>query len=303
LPPTPTLRAFEAAARHPTFTAASEELNVTQSAVSHQIQYLEELWGMKLFERGRSLKLTAAGNALAPIIRQFLVSLDATLAALREQRDRYPLRISLTQSFASRWLLPRLPGLEATRPELQLLIETTDQPIGFGQDDAAIAIRLGTGQYAGLFAELLLREHIFPVASPHLLDRLGTPAAPADLLRYPLLFRAGPDLVPKWEYWFERAGVDVSLAHSGTYYPDTSMTIEAALAGYGIALVRSGHVEKELRDGLLVRLLDVRYPSPLAYYFVCPKGRERLPAIASFRDWIVREAQQAQSLYDRAQAK
>jgi LysR family glycine cleavage system transcriptional activator len=301
LPPTPTLRAFEAAARHSTFTAASAELNVTQSAVSHQILYLEELWGMKLFERGRTLKLTTEGDALAPIIRQFLVSLDATLAGLRRQRDRHPLRISLTQSFASRWPLPRLPSIEASQPNLQLWIETTDHPIGFGQGDADIAVRLGTGQYPGLFAELLLREYIFPVASKQLLDRLGMPNIPADLLHYPLLFRAGPDLVPKWEYWFERAGVDVSLAHSGTFYPDTNMTIEAALAGYGIALVRSGHVEKELRDGMLIRLLNVRYPSPLAYYFVCPKGRERLPAIASFKEWIVQEAQQAQSIYDSEQ--
>jgi hypothetical protein len=117
LPPTPTLRAFEAAARHRTFTAASEELNVTQSAISHQIQHLEELWGRKLFERGRSLKLTAAGDALAPIIRQFLVSLEATLTGLRLQRDRHPLRLSLTQSLASRWLLPRLPDLEAAQPD------------------------------------------------------------------------------------------------------------------------------------------------------------------------------------------
>lgn len=301
LPPTPTLRAFEAAARHPTFTAASAELNVTQSAVSHQIQYLEELWGMKLFERGRALRLTTEGDALAPIVRQFLVSLDATLAGLRRRRDRRPLRISLTQSFASRWLLPRLPDFEASRPELQLWIETTDQPIGFGQGDADVAVRLGAVQYPGLYAELLLREHIFPVASKQLLNRLGMPRIPADLLRYPLLFRGGSDLVPKWEYWFERAGVDVSLAHSGTCYPDTNMTIEAALAGYGIALVRSGHVEKELSDGRLVRLLNVRYPSPLAYYFVCPKGRERLPAIASFKEWIVQEARQAQSAYDGGQ--
>jgi LysR family transcriptional regulator, glycine cleavage system transcriptional activator len=298
LPPTPTLRAFEAASRHPTFTAASAELNVTQSAVSHQIQYLEELWGMKLFERGRSLKLTQAGDALAPIIRQFLVSLDATLAGLRKQRDRHPLRISVTQSFASRWLLPRLPDLEARQPDLQLWIETTDQAIGFGKDEPDIAIRLGTGQYPGLFAELLMHEYIFPVASPSLLATLGTPDIPADLLRYPLLFRAGPDLVPKWDYWFKRAGVDVSLAHAGTYYPDTNMTIEAALAGYGVTLVRSGHVEKELKDGRLVRLLDVRYPSPLTYYFVCPKGRERMPAVLAFKEWIIRQAQQAQAAYD-----
>ncbi len=301
LPPSPTLRAFEAAARHPTFTAAAAELHVTQSAISHQIQHLEELWGMRLFERGRSLRLTAAGDALAPIIRQFLVSLDATLADVRQQRDRHPLRISMTQSFASRWLLPRLPDLEACHPEIQLWIdETTDRLISFAQDEADIAIRYGTGLYPGLHVEPILREYVFPVASPTLLDRLGMPQIAADLLRYPLLFRGGSSAIPKWDYWFERAGVDVALAPGGTIYPDANMAIEAALAGFGVALVRSAHVETELRDGRLVRLLGLRYPSPLAYYFVCPKGHERVPAVAAFRAWIVRQAGQAQALYDQA---
>jgi LysR family glycine cleavage system transcriptional activator len=302
LPPTPTLRAFEAAARHHTFTAAASELNVTQSAVSHQIQYLEAFWGMRLFERGKSLRLTAAGDALAPIIRQFLVSLDATLTDLRLRRERTPLRISLTQSFASRWLLPRLPDFEASHPDLQLCIdETTDRLIDFGPKDADVAIRYGTGQYGGLHTEQLLREYLFPVASPSFLAKFGTPDIPADLLRYPLLFRGGSDLIPKWQAWFERAGVNVSLAPSGTLYPDANMTIEAALAGYGVALVRSAHVETELKGGKLTRLLNVRYPSPLAYYFVCPKGREQLPAISSFRQWIVQMAQHAQAVYDHEQ--
>jgi len=299
LPPAPTLKAFEAAARHRTFTAAAAELNVTQSAVSHQIAYLEAFWGMTLFCRGRSLRLTAAGEALAPIIRQFLVSLDATLVALRRQRERHPLGVSVTQSFASRWLLPRLPDLERALPDLRLWIETTDQPIAFGQGEPDIAIRLGGGPYPGLYAELLLREYIFPVASPALVHRLGAPRMPADLLRFPLLFRGGPEIVPKWEFWFERAGVDVSLPPANTLYPDTNMTIEAALAGYGVALVRSGHVETELKDGRLIRLLAVRYPSPLAYHFLCPKGRERLPAIASLRHWLLRQSQAAQAIYDQ----
>lgn len=299
LPPSPTLRAFEAAARHPTFTAAAAELKVTQSAVSHQIQYLEDLWGLTLFERGRALKLTEPGAALAPIVRQFLVSLDTTLTGLKKRRARHALRVSLTQSFASRWLLPRLPSFEAKHPELQLQIETTDRMIEFSKLEPDAAVRFGTGNYPGLFTELLFREYIFPVASPRLVDRVGAPKVPADLLRYPLLFRAGADLVPKWEVWFERAGVDVSLEAAGTFYPDTNMTIEAALAGYGVALVRSGHVETELADGRLVRLLDVRHPSPLGYFLVCPRGRERLPAIAALRRWLVKEAREAQSRYDR----
>jgi LysR family glycine cleavage system transcriptional activator len=176
---------------------------------------------------------------------------------------------------------------------------TTDQLIGFAPEDPDVAIRFGTGQYAGLYSELLFREYIFPVASPDLIARMGLPDIPADLLRYPLLYRMGSNLVPKWEYWFERAGVEFAHAETGTRFPDTNMTIEAALAGRGVALVRSAHVEVELRERRLVRLLDVRYPSPLAYYFVCPKGRERLPTISTFKQWLVRQARAAQAAYDR----
>jgi LysR family transcriptional regulator, glycine cleavage system transcriptional activator len=109
LPPTATLRAFEAATRHLTFTSAAEELHVTQSAVSHQVKHLEALWGVQLFERSKALRLTAAGAALAPIVREFFISLEATLGDLREQKDRVRLSVSTTYSFALKWLLPRLP--------------------------------------------------------------------------------------------------------------------------------------------------------------------------------------------------
>ncbi|MCQ8241146.1 LysR substrate-binding domain-containing protein [Rhizosaccharibacter radicis] len=301
LPPTPTLRAFEAAVRHPSFTAAAAELNVTQSAVSHQIRFLEQFWGLPLFERGRPSRPTPAGAALAPVIRQFLIGLDATLAGLRAHREREPLRISLTQSFASRWLLPRLPGFAERHPEIQLRIdEATDRPIRFGPDEADLAVRLGGSAHPGLHAELLLREHVFPVASPVLLRRSGMPAVPADLLRFPLLHRGGSGLIPRWEDWFDAAGTELRLPPPPILYPDANMTIEAALAGHGIALVRSAHVEQELRDGRLVRLLSVRHPSPLAYHLVCPRGRERLPGIRSFRNWIMAEAAVAQRLYDGA---
>lgn len=301
LPPTPTLRAFEAAARHKTFSAAAAELNVTQSAISHQILHLEALWTLKLFERGKSLRLTVAGAALAPIIRQFVVSLDGMLDTLEGQSRRTPFRVSVTQSFASRWLLPRVPDFEAAHPDLQLCLETALHPIAFGDGEADVAVRLGSGPYPGFFAEQLMREYIFPVASPDLIARFGKPDTAADLLRFPLIFRGGPEIVPKWEFWFARAGVEVVLPHTSTLYPDTNMTIEAALAGHGVALVRSGHVETELREARLVRLLQVRFPSPLAYHFVCPRGREGVPALVAFREWIGKQAQAAQVRYDTAQ--
>lgn len=298
LPPTATLRAFEVATRHATFTSASEELHVSQSAVSHQLKNLEEIWGLQLFQRGKSLSLTPAGAALAPIVREFFMNLQATLSDLREQNGRVRLSVSTTYSFALKWLLPRLPGLAQLHPDILVTLDSNDKTISFSSDDADIAVRLGNGNYPSLHSEFLFREQIFPVASPDLLKRFGTPHQPAELLRYPLLTRAGADLVPKWEVWFQHIGLGVSPLWESVRFADTNMTIEAALLGQGIALARSGHVEAEIADGTLVQLFDVPFPSPVAYYFVCPKGIESLPHIASFRQWLLDEAMKARLAYE-----
>ncbi|MCW5296670.1 transcriptional regulator GcvA [Herbaspirillum lusitanum] len=297
LPPTATLRAFEAATRHATFTSASEELHVTQSAVSHQLKHLEELWGLQLFQRGKSLALTPAGAALAPIVREFFMNLEATLTDLREQKGRVRLKVSTTYSFALKWLLPRLPGLSRLHPEILVTLETTDKAIHFSSTEPDVAIRFGNGNYPGLHSEFMFREQIFPVASPDLLARLGTPRKPAELLRYPLLTRAGADLVPKWALWFQQVGVSMSALKESVRFADTNMTIEAALLGQGIALARSGHVEAEISDGSLVRLFKAPFPSPVAYYFVCPKGTESQPHVVSFRDWLLAESSEAEKNY------
>ncbi|AMQ84358.1 MULTISPECIES: transcriptional regulator GcvA [Pseudomonas] len=294
LPPTATLRAFEVSTRHPTFTAAAQELHVTQSAVSHQLRHLEDLWGLQLFERGKSLRLTPAGATLAPIVREFFMSLEATLADLREQKGRVRLSVSTTYSFALKWLLPRLPSLARQHPELLVSLDTTDKVIHFASSEADVAIRLGKGNYPGLYSQFLFGEQVFPVASPELLQRVGMPGSPADLLQLPLLARDGAELAPKWEAWFQSVGLAFSPLRESVRFGDTNMTVEAALLGHGIALVRSGHVEKEIDDGRLVRLFDVPFQSPLAYYFVCPKGVETQPHIESFREWLLGEALKVQ---------
>lgn len=297
LPPTATLRAFEVATRHTTFTAAAAELCITQSAVSHQLKNLEEIWGLPLFQRGKTLSLTPAGAALAPLVREFFSKLETTLADLREQKGRVRLRVNTTYSFALKWLLPRLPDLARLHPEILVTLESTDQAINFASTDADVAIRFGHGNYPALHTEFMFREQLFPVASPALLQRFGTPDEPAELLRYPLLTRDGADLVPKWDAWFKQVGVSTDVLHENVRFADTNMTIEAALLGQGIALARSGHVEKEIADGSLVRLFDVPFPSPAAYYFVCPQGIETQPHIVTFRSWLLAESQQAQLNY------
>ncbi|MFF7709064.1 LysR substrate-binding domain-containing protein [Pseudomonas sp. NPDC007930] len=297
LPPTACLRAFEVATRHATFTSAAEELSVTQSAVSHQIRHLEAIWDVTLFERGNSLRLTASGAALAPLVREFFVKLDATLGSLHERQGRVPLKVSTTYSFSLKWLLPRLPTLAAQHPDLLVTLDPSDKVIHFTRDDPEVAIRLGTGHYPSLYSEFLFRETIFPVASPALLERFGHPRTPAELLRYPLLTRDGSDLVPKWERWFQHVGVQVSALKESVRFADTNMTIEAALLGQGVAMARSGHVERELSEGQLVRLFDVPFVSPIGYYFVCPQGVETKPHIQTFRAWLRNEAVSAAQRY------
>jgi len=297
LPPTATLRAFEVATRHTTFTSAAAELFITQSAVSHQLKNLEDIWGLQLFERGKKLSLTPAGAALAPLVREFFSKLETTLADLREQNGRIRLRVNTTYSFALKWLLPRLPDLARLHPEILVTLESTDKAINFASTESDVAIRFGHGNYPALHTEFMFREQLFPVASPALLQRFGTPGEPAELLRYPLLTRDGAELVPKWGVWFKLNGINTDVLPESVRFADTNMTIAAALLGQGIALARSGHVEKEISDGSLVRLFDVPFPSPAAYYFVCPRGIETQPHIMKFRSWLLAESQQAQLSY------
>ena len=297
LPPTATLRAFEVATRHATFTSAAAELCVTQSAVSHQLKHLEAVWGVQLFQRGKTLILTPEGAALAPLVREFFSKLDTTLADLREQKGRVRLRISTTYSFALKWLLPRLPDLARLHPEILVTLESTDSAINFASTDPDVAIRFGQGNYPALHTEFMFREQLFPVASPALLQRFGVPEEPAELLRYPLLTRDGAGLVPKWDVWFRLNGIPIDVLHESVRFADTNMTIEAALLGQGIALARSGHVEKELAEGSLVRLFATPSPSPAAYYFVCPKGIETEPPVLTFRRWLLEQSRKAQRSY------
>ena len=300
LPPLAALRALEAAARHCSFTHAAAELNVTQSAISHQIRHLEELWGLKLFKRNvRPLTLTRNGAMLAPVARDFFLQLSVTLENLRGVEARSALRISTLESFALTWLVPRLNDFREQHPEIDVWVATKDHLVDFSVEDVDLGIRLGHGVYPGLFSRLLLREYCFPVCSIQLVERLGMPSGPADLARYPLLLHHDGMGSSYWETWLAAAGVpDLPLSH-GPRFPNTNMALQAAIAGQGVALVRSAHVDGGLDSAGLLRLFDVRCQTDAAYYLVCPEGTETRPRIIAFRNWIQAEAARAQQRYDR----
>ncbi|MDH3581343.1 MAG: transcriptional regulator GcvA [Hyphomicrobiales bacterium] len=299
-PPFAALRALEAAARHLNFTRVAEELNVTQSAVSHQIRHLEELWGLKLFDRPpRGLVLTRAGQTLAPVVRQFLDDLEETLGTLQTERKRAPLRVDMLQSFSVKWLVPRLGGFHDEHPEIDVWISTHDELINFATHDADVAIRLGHGEYPGLHSTLLLREYVFPVCSPAFLEEQGPLNEPADLLNSALLLRLGDPAHPNWQDWFAKAGVERSTLIEGPRFPDSNMALQAAMDGQGVALARSAHVGDDLRAERLVRLFDVHYPSSVFYYLVCPVATAEKPHIQAFRKWLLAEASAVQAEYDQ----
>ena len=296
LPPISALRALEAAARHMSFTKAAHELNVTQSAISHQIKTLEDLWGLKLFRRTvRGVVLTPTGEELAKVTREFFERMTRTLDALRISSSREPLRVDTLQSFAVKWLVPRLGRFHEIHPDIDVWISTHDQLVDFGSDDVDLAIRLGHGQYPGLHASLLMREEVYPVCTPGFFGQDGLPRTPRDLLEYPLLLRLGEPNHPNWEQWFEAAGLPEVRPVAGPRFPDSNMAIEASKDGLGVALARTAHVADELASGELIRLFDVACPSSVSYYLVCPEGNEDEPRIASFRRWIMSEASSTES--------
>ena len=300
LPPTAALRALESAARHLSYTKAAEELHITQSAVSHQIRHIEELWDVKLFQRrGRQITLTAAGQRVAPIVREFITRMTDAIDALHEKPDRSALRVSLLQSFAFKWLVPRLGRFTERYRDIDVWISTTEDLATFEADRVDVAIRLGHGAWPRMHVTPLLREYVFPVCSPKFLERIVPPEHPEDLFRFPLVYRHSEDICPRWRDWFRDAGTEVTSLPRGTQFPETSMTVQAAIDGQGIALARSAHVADDLAAGRLVKLFDVYSLSSVAYYIVCPEGRERVPHVAAFSEWLLEEAAVSQADFDR----
>lgn len=288
LPPLNSLRAFEAAARHLSFTRAAQELHVTQAAVSHQIKALEARLGMPLFlRRSRSLVLTEEGQAYFPHVqRAFTLLRDATARiALEESKGVFTL--STLSSFAARWLVPRLGSFVARHPAIDLRLATSQHLTDFAREQVDAAIRYGSGTYPGLASTLLMTEELYPVCSPALLEQAPL-RAPADLRHHTLLHDHG---VEEWGQWFAAAGVSEINIEQGHWYRDSSLLLQAAIAGQGVALGRSVLAAEEIAAGRLVRPFDWSLPSTNAYYFVCPEGSTERAKVVAFREWLLEQVE------------
>ena len=295
LPPLNALRAFEASARHLSFTKAAEELGVTPAAVSHQIKGLEDFLGVVLFRRlTRALVLTEAAQRALPALREGFVKLAEASERLRAPADTGILTVSVDPSIAVKWLVPRLERFHQVCPGLDLRLDANGALVDFERDGVDVGIRYGGGHYPGLRADLMFAERVIPVCSPDLMAGPHPLRTPADLRHHTLLhldWRV-EETAPNWRMWLLAAGVEGIDASRGQHFNLESMVLEAAVKGQGVALVDAVLSQDDLARGHLVKPfeLSVSGESGFSYYVVTPLARAEEPKIAAFRDWVLAEA-------------
>lgn len=292
LPPLVELRAFEAAARHLSFKKAADELGVTPTAISHQIRLLEEHCHRPLFRRRpRPLALTDAGARLFPKIRDGLEAFATGIASVQGDSDRRPLRVTTTNAFASRWLVPRLPGWRKLYPDVPLDVIGTDSVVDLHAGDADVAIRYMRTPPKDGIARGLLGDTFWPVCSPRVLTS-GIKRA-ADLRRHVLVhcyWSPSDREAPTWQRWLtvvRRRWRNVpelkDMEHLS--FREELHAIDAVIAGQGIGIFSDVLVAKELADGTLVKLFAASLPG-YRFYFVHPAGHPREDIIRGFSKWL-----------------
>ncbi len=288
------LRAFEAAARHLSFKDAADELAVTPAAVSQQIRALEDYLGVQLFHRtGREIRLTRrAGEALAVLTEGF-EALTEACAILQADGDERELVVSVPPSLAAKWLVPRLGRLAERAPDLIVKIVATHELTDFRREEVDVAIRYGAGDYPGLYVEELMREEVFPVCAPQLVEGPDAIRTPEDLRRVTLIHDDSSiedESCPSWAMWLKAAGVEMEEGQPALHFNQTALAIEAAAAGRGVALAKRVLAEADLKAGRLVRPFRESRPVDFAYYIVCPESHLERPKVRRFLDWLREEA-------------
>lgn len=291
------LRAFEASARHQSFSLAAQELNVTPAAVGQLVRTLEDWLGSPLFVRSTSgrarLVTTELAEQALPDIRAGLERLAVGLERLRSGSAGGVLTVTVSPAFAAKWLLTRIERFQAAWPETDLRLDTSLKPVDFVAQRIDVGVRYGRGQWPGLAAEKLMDEEVYPVCAPALLAT-ATLQAPGDLRGQVLIHDQSVDTstgFASWQAWLRHAGVQGVPTDRGLRINNSAAVLQAAIDGQGVALARSVMAHDDLAAGRLVRLFpQVRLESALAYYVVYRPECIAQPKVAAFRDWLLREA-------------
>ncbi|MDW3205228.1 MAG: transcriptional regulator GcvA [Alphaproteobacteria bacterium] len=295
LPPLAALRAFEAAARHLSFKAASEELRVTPAAISQQIKTLEEYTGVKLFRRlTRALALTEAGRQAAPEVSAAFDQLENAYVIMRSGGRAGPLNVSLPPSLASKWLVPRLARFHERHPEIDLRIDANSRLVQFDSEAIDLAVRFGMGSYPGLTSEPLFQTRTLPVCSPKLTRGENALRNLSDLRNHTLIHlqeTGAAAMEDTWAMWLRAAGITDVDPTRGPRFNTHSLVIDAAIAGQGVALVEYVFADAELASGKLVQpFADVPILNAnLGYHVVFPPHHGDDPRLQAFRSWLFEE--------------
>lgn len=291
LPSLSALRAFEAASRHLSFTKAADELDVTQSAISRQMRAMEDMLGLRLFERtGHGLVLTEAGSIYADKIRSKLQDIEtATLELLAYRGQGGELTIACLPTLGARWLVPRLHRFTAAHPEILIHIVTKIEPFDFRSEEIDAAFYFGESAWPDALTDPLMPEYIIPLGHPDLLKQLDQESLEALLKKLPLLQATSRPNI--WSHWFTETGMDHPHPHMGPRFEHFHMVIRAAASKMGIALLPRLLVEEELASGQLAALDTQLVQSKGNYHFAYPQSKRANPNLQTFRSWVIREAQ------------
>jgi LysR family glycine cleavage system transcriptional activator len=285
LPPLNALRVFEATARHLSVKNAAAELCVTPGAVSQLLKTLERHLGVALFRRvNRGMFLTEAGQDYLPAVRNAFRQIAEATRRIATVADSGIFTISTTPFFARAWLVPRLKDFESIHPEIDLQILSGKGLADFSRDGVDVAIRHGLGRYPGLASERLFAVEMIPVAAPALAARFPAPARPQDLVGWPHVHDVDRT---DWQLWFQAQGIEDIGPPRGPAFDDSSLLLEAVLAGQGAGLLPQAMVARELAGGRLLKLADVVWPEAFAYYLVYPETSRGRPKVDAFRTWIL----------------
>lgn len=296
IPPLNALRAFEASARHLSLTKAASELNVTASAVSHQLRGLEQLLRVKLFERGvRKIALTPAGKMLYPGIQRGFSHIAEAVADLKQAGHQQVLVVSTSPGLTSKWLVPRLYRFASTYPDIDVRISASLHNANFMTDGVDIAVRnmpIAAEPDASLVVERLVDITLVPVCSPRLLDGEGSLPTPHNLAKMPLIHDdtlAERIAIPTWADWFKAANVKRPDLNRGLRFDSPDHALNAAIEAAGVLLAPDVLAYDELRAGRLVVPVPLALTSGRAYHLVYPKRERRRHAVEAFCSWVKTE--------------
>ncbi|MDC9590640.1 transcriptional regulator GcvA [Xenorhabdus sp. XENO-10] len=289
LPPLNALRVFDAAARHLSFTKAAEELFVTQAAVSHQMKSLEDFLGLKLFRRrNRSLLLTEDGQSYYLDIKEIFTAINDATRKLQARSAKGALTVSLSPSFAIQWLVPRLSGFNQSFPGIDVRIQAIDREEDKLADDVDVAIFYGRGNWPGMRTDRLYPEYLLPVCSPSLLTGDRPLKTPSDLTKHTLLHDSSRR---DWQAYIRQLDMQQQInVQQGPIFSHSSMVIQAAVHGQGVALANNVMAQNEIDAGRLVCPFNDVLVSKNAFYLVCHDNQAELGKIAAFRKWILTQA-------------